>query len=233
MNYSYSPYYDFQDPGYYAYHDFDSAVAGGVLGVLIGIYLAVLFFMLAYLVVYYILNGIGLYAIAKRRGIGAPGLAWVPVGYLWTVGAIGDHYDRVTTGKDHKFRIWTVCVYGGGVLLYIFAFVGMVIMGLSIGLTYPENLPPSEMFPIFRQMLVLCLILLLAFVAMIASAVLYYISLYRLYKAASPSRAVLFLVLSIIFTLTIPFFIFFLRNRDDGLTHKARGASVAEPPAVV
>lgn len=233
MNYGYNPYYDFQEPGFYSYHDFDSLAAGGIFGVLLGIYLVFLFFMMAYLVVYYILNGIGLYTIAKRRGISAPGLAWVPIGYLWTVGGIGDHYDRATTGKDHKFRIWTVCVYGGGALLYVVALLWMILMGLSIGLTHSGELPPSEVFPIFQQMIGLCLILVFAFAVMIAGMVLYYISLYRLYKAASPSRAVLFLVLSILFSVTIPFFIFFLRNRDDGLPQKARGTSVIEPPAVV
>ena len=51
----------------------------------------------------------------------------------------------------------------------------------------------------------------------IAVMVLRYMALYDLYTSCSPSNNVLFLVLSIIFGVTEPFFIFFNRKKDGGM----------------
>ena len=53
----------------------------------------------------YIFQSIGLYSIAKRRGIKAPGLAWVPVGSMWILGSIADQFDYVRTGQVKKKRV--------------------------------------------------------------------------------------------------------------------------------
>ncbi|ALU15854.1 hypothetical protein ACH52_3107 [Eubacterium limosum] len=49
----------------------------------------------------------------------------------------------------------------------------------------------------------------------IAYAVYYYGALYRLYRMYKPENAVLFLVLSIIFAITQPFFLFSMRNNQE------------------
>lgn len=49
----------------------------------------------------------------------------------------------------------------------------------------------------------------------IASGVYYYAALYRLYRMYKPENAVLFLVLSIIFAVTQPFFLFSMRNNQE------------------
>ena len=51
----------------------------------------------------------------------------------------------------------------------------------------------------------------------IAKAVVYYMAMYDLYTSCSPENNVLFLVLSIVFRVTEPFFIFFNRNHDMGM----------------
>ena len=48
-----------------------------------------------------------------------------------------------------------------------------------------------------------------------AYAVYYYGALYRLYRMYKPENAVLFLVLSIIFAITQPFFLFSMRNNQE------------------
>lgn len=49
----------------------------------------------------------------------------------------------------------------------------------------------------------------------IAYTVYYFGALYRLYRMYKPENAVLFLVLSIIFAITIPFFLFSMRNNQE------------------
>ena len=53
--------------------------------------------------------------------------------------------------------------------------------------------------------------------ASIALSVMIYIALYKVYKSCDPKHAVLFLVLSIIFNITLPFFVFACRNKDLGM----------------
>ena len=42
-------------------------------------------------------------------------------------------------------------------------------------------------------------------------------ALYDVYTSCTPQNNVVFLVLSILFSVTEPFFLFFNRNRDDGM----------------
>ena len=51
----------------------------------------------------------------------------------------------------------------------------------------------------------------------IAQMVLHYMAMYDLYSSCSPQNNVLFLVLSILLSVTEPFFIFFNRNRENGM----------------
>ena len=52
----------------------------------------------------YVLQAIGLYTIAKRRGIRHAWLAWVPVACLWILGGISDEFKTRITGRAHNKR---------------------------------------------------------------------------------------------------------------------------------
>ena len=51
----------------------------------------------------------------------------------------------------------------------------------------------------------------------IALAVIRYMALYDIYTSCQPQNNVLFLVLSIIFRITEPFFLFLCRDKDEGM----------------
>jgi hypothetical protein len=53
--------------------------------------------------------------------------------------------------------------------------------------------------------------------ATIAMYVIRYMALYNVYRSLDPGNAVLFLVLSILFSPTEPFFLFFNREKDLGM----------------
>ena len=52
----------------------------------------------------YVLSSLGLYTIARNRGISKPWLAWIPVVNLWTLGAISDQFQYVARGQVHSKR---------------------------------------------------------------------------------------------------------------------------------
>ena len=57
-------------------------------------------------------------------------------------------------------------------------------------------------------------------------------ALYDVYRSMDPSNSVLFLVLSILFGVTEPFFLFFNRNKDLGMPPR-REDPIREPEAPV
>ena len=58
--------------------------------------------------------------------------------------------------------------------------------------------------------------------------VLFYISLYRLFKAANPENAVGFLILCIFVNVATPFIVFALRNKDEGLPRQPDAISAGQ-----
>ena len=52
----------------------------------------------------YVLQALGLYTIAKRRGIRNPWLAWIPFGSVWILGCVCDDY-KARCGKPSKLRV--------------------------------------------------------------------------------------------------------------------------------
>ena len=61
-------------------------------------------------------------------------------------------------------------------------------------------------------------------------AVIYYMALYDIFKSLDPGNCVLFLVLSIVFSVTEPFFLFFNRNKDGGMPPQTPPGPVCIPP---
>ena len=61
----------------------------------------------------------------------------------------------------------------------------------------------------------------------IAVAIIYYMALYDIYKSMDPANCVLFLVLSILFGVTQPFFLFFNRNKELGMPPRKQNPAFA------
>ena len=52
----------------------------------------------------YVLMAVGLYSVAKRRGIRNPWLAWIPLVNVWVLGCISDQYRYVAKGQNKSKR---------------------------------------------------------------------------------------------------------------------------------
>ena len=82
-----------------------SSADGAVFGVMILIYIVFCMAMIAAGITMYVLHSLGIYTIAKKRGIATPFLAWIPVANIWILGSIADQYDEAVKGVKKKSRI--------------------------------------------------------------------------------------------------------------------------------
>lgn len=162
----------------------------------------------------YILTAIAIYTISRRRGLRKPWLAWVPVLNCWLLGSISDQYQYVVKGENKNKRKWLLILnIVKAVLISSVTVLGIVTAG---GIIFSIN--DAEMMRAINGplMAILGLALPLA-AAAIALCVIRYMALYDVYRSLDPSNAVLYLVLSILFSPTEPFFLFFNREKDQGM----------------
>lgn len=166
----------------------------------------------------YVLTAMALYTIAQRRGIHKPWLAWIPVVNCWLLGSISDQYQYVVRGVNKSKRKILLGLSIANLVMAIAIGVAAVVMVVkaAFGMTgyiSEEAFAGALLGPIF-SILGLCIPLV---GVSIACAIIRYIALYDLYKSLDPNNCVLFLVLSILFSVTEPFFLFFNREKDLGM----------------
>lgn len=197
----------------YSFESFDAFETG--IGLLYGIYMLA---GSAFGIAAYVLRALGMYSIAKRRGINHPWMSWVPVLDLWVLGCISDQFQYVVKGKNKNKR---KALLGLNIALWVvyivfFVFVGIaavdIVSGALTGVA-ESMLIKNAMGPLIGMLI--CCIPMMGLA--IAVMVVRYIAMYDLYTSCSPQNNVLFLVLSIFFTVTEPFFLFFLRKKDGGM----------------
>lgn len=146
----------------------------------------------------YILTGISLYSIAHRRGVNQPWMAWVPGMNVYLIGCISDQYQAIVRGKNKNKRTAILLL----ILVQLVAFCAMHIYA------------PSS--PELVRTLPFLLVFIPAWCACAAMLVISFFALYDVYISCDPKNAVLFLVLSIVLSVTQPFFLFACRKKDLG-----------------
>lgn len=182
----------------------------GAAGVFMGLFLLIYFFALAFSVVSYVLSSVGMYRIAKRRGIHHAWLSWIPVGSNWLLGSISDHYQYVAKQKNTKRRkvlLTLSLILMGATLAFAVCTAAMVIATGSM----------TDDTGMFVAMTLMVVSYLVVMGLGIAVTVVSYIAYYDLFRSCKPGNAVLFLILSVVFNVTLPFFVFFISNSDEGM----------------
>ncbi len=158
----------------------------------------IIFFYLIYFAIIlavYILRAIGLYKLAKNRGINNAWLAWIPVGDAYIMGCLSE----ASPYMKHKFPKMHVIypsIMGGFIFLTITLMFGFFLPNITsvYGLLFP--------------LLVYGLLFLAAiFIRLVHSFILYHI-----YKIYDPDNVILFLVLSIVMSIDF-IFLFVIRNK--------------------
>lgn len=195
---------------FYEFEQMIGDIGGELLLAVAGIIGVVALVIALVIVVGYVFQSIGLYTIAKRRGIKNPWLAWLPVGNYWIAGSIADQYQYVTSGTVKNKRIVLLALSIAGVAFS--SFIASDIAGgfvLTFGQVSADQLASlgvaGAMLNLVRSGLE------------IATFIFWQMALYDLYTSCNPKNNVLFLVLGIIFGITVPYFIFACRNKEVGM----------------
>lgn len=203
MGYGYDYGYDY---GYGA--DIASDVLAGTLGFLAVFLLAIYFIAFAIGVAGYVFSSLGIYTIAKRRGIHNPWLAWLPIGNIWIQGCISDQYQYVAKGKKTGRRKILLGLSLAAVALA--GVCGVLQIGSAVAISMGEGAATGATFA--GAILVWLVIMLLAVISMVFQ----YITMYDLYCSCDPDSSVVYLVLSILVNIG-PIFYFICRNKDLGM----------------
>ena len=166
----------------------------------------------------YVLSSLAFYSLATRRGIDKAWLSWVPVLNVWIIGSLSDQYRYVVKGQYKSKRKILL------ILNLVNAVAALILMIVAVGVTV--ELTTGAIYGMRGNQLwnsvlgsalgAVGLAFTMAGIS-IAVAVIRYMALYDIYVSMDPANSVLFLVLSIIFNVTEAFFLFFSRNKDDGM----------------
>lgn len=180
---------------------------------LFAVYLTIYVITAALGVAPYVLQSLGMFAVAKRRRIENPWLAWIPVGNMWMLGCISDQFRYVTNGKDRKFRkllLWlTVGIYMAMIPMFIMEFCMIFTVGVGTN---------SEALFIFAILTILLAVVV--FAVSVFAMVIQYMAIYDYFCSCEPDNAVLYLVLSIVIPLIFPILFFAVRKKDLGMPPK-------------
>lgn len=196
------------------------AMLPGLLGIAV---LSVVYMLLS--VGIYIVASLSMHAMAKRRFIEKAWLAWIPVGNLWILGSIADHYHLCARGrvKSRRKVLMATCI------AMVVIYVASMILGFSMvkALLPVIDLATGKiignwMGAIGSHLIGLMVLYLLLVAVSIVQLVFAYICYYDLFRSCDPKNAVIYLVLSIVFPVILPVFLFACRHKQLGLTPQHR-----------
>ncbi len=174
--------------------------SNSIILITITVYLIIISFCL----ISYLFMAFGLYEISKNRGYNKPWLAFIPLANYYLLGAVADNINMSSNKRTHFRIILTISTGATWVFNIIVRIATSIIDGFY-------NLEPVKAISVGLLLILVSLIMLSISVT---SLVFLFIALYKIYKDYSPDNAVLFIVLSIIFIIPVPFFIFAIRKNS-------------------
>ncbi len=176
--------------------------------------------LMVFSVLAYIFQGRAMYAVAQRRGIEKPWLAWVPVGNCWMIGCISDQYRYVKLGQvknKRKLLLWLEIGVVGATVLATVVMILLALRGMDVfNMDYSAiDGGSAESYAVaMLGILAACFILVAVSVAYM---IVYYMALWDYFHSCNPQYAKLFFLLSVLVTYPQPFFMFMCRNKDQGM----------------
>lgn len=188
----------------------------GFIELFLMIYLGVLALILLLGVACYVLRALGLYTIAKRRGLNNPWLAWIPVADYWVLGALSDQYQYLVKGQVRSRRKLLLGLNIAVVVSAIVAYVIMIVMVVRIALA--GQVSDSQMASIILGPMMTMMVLSLGISVLgIVTLVFHHVCMNDVYRSCDPGNAVPFLVLGILFNFLEPIFLMVVRKKDLGM----------------
>ena len=163
----------------------------------------------------YLLESISVYKMAKSAEIKNPWLAFIPVANDWVFGTLAEKYKKKNGTKSARFGI-ILPVLEGIVLMETIALTIFTVISVKeiTGYALDAVNTSSEMAPEQFVSLIPVIILYFALMAVaFANIIVFYVALWRIYSAFDKPNATLYIVLSVVFTISVPIILFIIRNR--------------------
>ena len=193
------------------YYDYSYSYGDGEMLGLILFYVIYMLVACGFSIALYVLRSLGVYTVAKRRGLKHAWFAWVPVADHYLLGCISDQYRYVVKAQNKSKRKILLVLDIAFVALLTVTIVSFVGIAVNFAMGYMNE---SRMMSRMLGTLGLYLPVLGVGIAM---TVFRYMALYDLYVSCDPKNSAMYTVLSIVFNVTEPFFIFFNRKKDEGM----------------
>ena len=166
----------------------------------------------------YVLSSWALYTIAQRRGIRKAWLSWIPMLNVWILGSLSDQYRYVVKGQIKSKRKLLLTFSLTSLVCGTIVFGTAVYAVVQSAMKLMQGSSNQMILTMITGPVITAICVSLPIVVLsAATAVIRYMALYDIYTSLDPSNGVLFLVLSIFFRATEPFFLFFNRNKDLGM----------------
>ncbi len=143
----------------------------------------------------YVLSSLGLYRLAKRRGVSKPWIAWIPIANSWTVGAVTDDYE-LRCGFKRKWRM--VLPVLTGIVLVAALLYNIFISGSFAGIMSNYQYMYGQLdnvVGIVVSLYALLIVMLMSTTVLMACQV---VCLFKIYESTVPERAVKYLLLSLL-----------------------------------
>ena len=200
---------------------------------------AIVFFSIVFGILLYVFKAIGMYAISRRRKLGASGLAWVPILRVFKFGQIADDAVENKRGqRTHYVALYPIFMIAGSVLMGISSTLAALAVRLSpamirqiVGGNYEVIERIAERAIHEPTFLVGMIIGVVGYILCVISSVFYMICLFHIYKSCSRKYIAMF-ILSFFFSFLPAIFLFAIRKQDNPRWYRYDRNEPVEPPAM-
>ena len=165
----------------------------------------------------YVLTSLALYTLAQRRGIKKAWLSWVPVLNCWIIGSLSDQYRYVVKGEVRNKRKSLLVLNILNIVLTTLLVVVIIVMVVNAVRSAVGPYDAGQLGTLFGSLAGILVVCLPMAGISVAITVIRFMALYDIYTSCQSQNNVLYLVLSIIFRVTEPFFLFVCRDNDEGM----------------
>lgn len=164
----------------------------------------------------FILRGFGIFNISKRMELKNPWICFIPVADTYALGRIAEKYQRADQKKPTNFKMLLPIMNTIGYVLAVifisllFSAISSVLDSAKLAIEADKEMTMAD----FKVLIPVFIVYLFALTSFIVFKVLYFISLWRVYAIFNKAMATRYIILSVLFSFLIPFFLFALRNDD-------------------
>ena len=140
----------------------------------------------------YVMRGIGLYDLGRKRDVRGAWLAWVPGLWIWSVGAVVD-YHAAQRGIKRRWR-WLLL---GAFALIVVSYVLLLVVAFArVSSMAGKAEPTAEMMMAMMGGIFAAYIPMV--VGIMAYMPCYYVCIYKVFEETAPEKAVKYLLLSVL-----------------------------------